>query len=101
MKAEKAEDRKLLKEIQEDYVNSPEWEEENAERIKTVQEFMPGGSYGAAKALVKRGPEAVDRVARRHLGSDYNDFKAIWDEIEKDGQRGPKISVKGGGWLTR
>jgi hypothetical protein len=98
MKAERAEMKKVGKEMQEEYLNSPEWEAENAEKIKLVQDYMPDRSYGLAKVAVKRGPTFVDNLAKAKLDrEDYELFRSAWDELSKLAAEKP-VNTQGGWW---
>jgi hypothetical protein len=98
MKAERAEMKKVGKEMQEEYLNSPEWEAENADKIKLVQDYMPDRSYGLAKVAVKRGPTFVDNLAKAKLDrEDYELFRSAWDELSKLAAEKP-ASTQGGWW---
>lgn len=101
VKGEKAEAKKMALEVQEEYYNSPEWERDQAGNIELVAKYMPNGSRGAAKFIVKRGPAFVDAWAHHTLGRDYGVFKGLWDALQQDGPAAGTIQVQGGGWLTR
>lgn len=100
LKAERKGARAAVQELQDEYVNSPEWEEENKARILAVQQYTPGKSYAMARAAVKRGPAFVDSIARANLPrGTYAEFRKLMEEL--DSAPAEKTATVGAGWLTR